>query len=501
MAIVFPASPSVNDTFTEGSITYKWDGAKWIGLGITPADRLIEGSNSLEITAGNDLVWTGDNVGIGTDNPGYKLHIGDGTSQANVRLQSGDSDISLLSMIGGTSQTCRIEFGDSGDDDIGKIYYDNSDNSMQFTTNTAERLRIDNSGNLNLVSSSSTLTDLNFTENQLNVYARIEGGKSGSGVGDLRFHTYSGGLAEALRITSGGQLLVGHETSSNLAGGFSKALAIEGTGAANSSIGIVRNANDDNPPYIYLGKSRGSSPGANNVISNGDTIGMVNFAGAKGSGFFGDAVNLRANADNSFTGTSSPGRFSVWTTPVNSTSPLEGFQVNSAGAITAPRNVAWSYRRVNTSSWGSASGLTYSNLDYRAPIPLFGNTATSTDYDTHSALSTFSIGGGTGMKFTAPVAGKYMVTLNMSSVTNNVDDDWGSIGLMVNTVSSFNTGSIDYMLDTNYFPDTTSTGNQFGWGGSVIINLSQNDYIVPYSMSVQNFSSDNQFFFQGYLLG
>ena len=62
MAIVFPASPSVNDTFTAGSITYKWDGAKWIGLGVTPADRLVEGSNSLEIDANNDLVWTGNNL-------------------------------------------------------------------------------------------------------------------------------------------------------------------------------------------------------------------------------------------------------------------------------------------------------------------------------------------------------------------------------------------------------------------------------------------------------
>ena len=59
MAINFPSSPSTNDTFTAGSITYKWDGAKWIGLGVTPADRLIEGSNSLEINASNELIWTG----------------------------------------------------------------------------------------------------------------------------------------------------------------------------------------------------------------------------------------------------------------------------------------------------------------------------------------------------------------------------------------------------------------------------------------------------------
>ena len=75
MAIDFPANPNANDTFTVGSTTYKWDGAKWIGLGVTPSDRLLEGANSLEITAGNDLVWTGDNVGIGETNPSQLLHL------------------------------------------------------------------------------------------------------------------------------------------------------------------------------------------------------------------------------------------------------------------------------------------------------------------------------------------------------------------------------------------------------------------------------------------
>ena len=76
MAINFPASPSTNDTFTAGSITYKWDGAKWIGLGVTPADRLIEGSNSLEIDANNNLIWSGGDLGIGTSSPSQKLSIG-----------------------------------------------------------------------------------------------------------------------------------------------------------------------------------------------------------------------------------------------------------------------------------------------------------------------------------------------------------------------------------------------------------------------------------------
>ncbi|AOV59893.1 hypothetical protein N231010_194 [Synechococcus phage S-CAM4] len=93
MAIVFPASPSTNDTFTAGSITYKWDGAKWIGLGVTPADRLVEGSNSLEITAGNDLIWTGDNVGIQNTSPDEALEVGAGTVDGGLKVSGQSSSV------------------------------------------------------------------------------------------------------------------------------------------------------------------------------------------------------------------------------------------------------------------------------------------------------------------------------------------------------------------------------------------------------------------------
>ena len=75
MAINFPNSPNTNDTFTSGSITYKWDGVKWIGLGLTPVDRLVEGSNNLIITS-NDLLWSGGNVGINSSSPSTTLAVG-----------------------------------------------------------------------------------------------------------------------------------------------------------------------------------------------------------------------------------------------------------------------------------------------------------------------------------------------------------------------------------------------------------------------------------------
>jgi len=119
MAIVFPASPSVNDTFTEGSITYKWDGAKWIGLGVTPADRLVEGSNKLEIDGSNNLVWTGGSVGIGLTNPGSKLHV-EGLSSLSTTLDVGGISLSDTDTITyPTTSSFQVTAGNSVNIELG----------------------------------------------------------------------------------------------------------------------------------------------------------------------------------------------------------------------------------------------------------------------------------------------------------------------------------------------------------------------------------------------
>ena len=137
MAIVFPASPSVNDTFTEGSITYKWDGAKWIGLGLTPADRLVEGSNSLEINANNDLVWTGSDVGIGTNAPssdgGTTLEIYNATTPT-LKLNDGDDYKALLQLRGNDLEI-------RGSNGVMEFYTGSADGAS-----STERLRITSTG-------------------------------------------------------------------------------------------------------------------------------------------------------------------------------------------------------------------------------------------------------------------------------------------------------------------------------------------------------------------
>ena len=122
MAIVFPASPTLNDTFTEGSITYKCvqvNPNKWIGLGVTPGDRLVEGSNKLEIDSNNQLAWSG----------GAALLVGttsgaDGGS--NQSLLFVESNTSGASSYGGIMLR-RGETGVSPGTSLGRIFFGNQD--------------------------------------------------------------------------------------------------------------------------------------------------------------------------------------------------------------------------------------------------------------------------------------------------------------------------------------------------------------------------------------
>ncbi len=75
------------------------------------------------------------NVGIGTASPAQDLTIYEDSGDCNV----------LISSNNGASQ---VFFGDTEDDNIGIIRYDHSDNSMRFTTNTTEAMRIDSSGHI-----------------------------------------------------------------------------------------------------------------------------------------------------------------------------------------------------------------------------------------------------------------------------------------------------------------------------------------------------------------
>jgi|TARA_R100000030_G_scaffold32565_3_gene24126 hypothetical protein len=122
--------------------------AQWMGKAASAGDALAlsyyyhtgtDAYAELSVYGSNGLVVKeGGNVGIGVVSPAQKLTVSSG---------SADGGIGLLAT-GGYNN--HIEFGDADDADIGRIIYDHGANRMTFTTNNAERLRIDSSGNVNI---------------------------------------------------------------------------------------------------------------------------------------------------------------------------------------------------------------------------------------------------------------------------------------------------------------------------------------------------------------
>jgi hypothetical protein len=188
-------------------------------------------SSGINVTGGRVLVGTTDAGSNGT------------ADDLVVANNSSASDQAGISIRGGTSGRSQIFFSDgtSGQDEYrGMLRYDHSENSMQFRTDAAERMRIDSTGRL-LKSGQAALNSTSLSHpiqvasasdanaiaiigraaddiGELSFYEADKSTKLGElqyrqdhlnfrhRVGDIRFAT--GGVTERLRITSAGNVQI-----------------------------------------------------------------------------------------------------------------------------------------------------------------------------------------------------------------------------------------------------------------------------------------------------
>ena len=280
MAINFPASPSVNDTFTVGSITYQCvqnNPTKWIGLGVTPADRLVEGSNSLEITAGNDLIWTGDRVGLNTSSPEAKLEVRDTGAQGVIirseNTQSTNTNKALRIRNNSADNTfwvshkgfTQITINDDTD-------YSRNTTNTSNTTNTVLTLSnqngTDGTGANNYVGINFSVANGATSTAQLN-YVRIG---DNSGKFEFKARNTANSYPNIMTLRSEGQVLIGTDIQNSFNGvgqshnlivvgessdtditdNSSAAITIsnrDGTAFNTAGLHFAREDNDGNPHY------------------------------------------------------------------------------------------------------------------------------------------------------------------------------------------------------------------------------------------------------------
>ena len=129
----------------------------------------------------NTMTLASGQVGIGETSPLGNLHVKSADSGASAHASadeivaegSANSGVSILS---GTSGEGSIYFGDSGDNDIGRIRYNHSGNSMDFKTNTSVAMTIDSSGNVGI---NTSVPGNATTAGASQKYLSLDGGANG----------------------------------------------------------------------------------------------------------------------------------------------------------------------------------------------------------------------------------------------------------------------------------------------------------------------------------
>ena len=229
-------------------------------------------ANRYENTATTDGgidINTSGLVGIGTASPDYNLTIGDGSSYVIQNLKAASNEF------------CEVRFGDTASVAQGKITYDNGTDSLRFTANATERLRID----------------------------------------------------------SAGKLLVGTSTSNGSAG---SKLEVAKQTMTTSDMGLASFqlvSSSSRWPQVFIEKSRGSAVGDKNLVSNGDSLGELAFRGSDGTNYLtGASIIATVNGTTGTNDLPTDLRFS--TTADGASSPTERMRITNGGVVAVNRTTA-----------------------------------------------------------------------------------------------------------------------------------------------------------------
>ena len=428
------------------SLLHGNDGVFTIRNGQTAGSEPTSGTERLRIASDGLITATQPNSAIGLI----------------VKNSAHDSQLQILATA--SNKNSVIFFGDAADDDIGQIDYDHNNNSLAFTVNTSEALRIDSSGRLLLGT-----TTLGYEEgDDLNIASATHCGitiRSGttSSIGNIYFADGTSGnsqyrgivqyhhsgdsmriytaATERLRIASNGDVHLGDYASQS--GIFGKArLNIRGADDIATSFNLANS-------YLHIGGAESTLNGLYPI-----SFGHTKSDSTKASSYMGAKVVDAAGYEKT--------ALVFATRDVTSDdAPTERMRIDNKGYITMPTQCSVAVRMsAAQTSWPGDNSFTIDN----------GRLAFDTEL--------WDIGGNfntSNYTFTAPVAGRYLMVYHIQ-FENFTNFTWVYMYPVVNdSVSDSAARGISF---SDFGPGSNAaSGTYYTISHSVIANLQANDTV------------------------
>jgi hypothetical protein len=344
-------------------------------IGISDSDERIE------FDGAGDISVLGANFGIGTDAPGAPLHIykdlaapddlGDFDNYHLVVQNATDTGKAagiLLTTSANEYGGSAIVHYDTGSNGIGDmVFYTKQSTSAEPPV---EVMRLDEAGNVG-ISTTSPRAIVDFgpgsgdgtLSQTLSQYQAVFEAPQGTGdySRNIAFAVTTNAIAAAINaVDEGGSSATGLALATGTAGSITNALTIDSsqnvlvelttadvlytltpklqveTTGSDAGMSVFRNENGAGGPYMFLGKSRGTSVNSDTIVQDNDVLGSLMWVGADGSDRNSHAASIIAYVDGSPGTDDMPGRLELNTSADGAASPTLGLRIDSSQDVNIP---------------------------------------------------------------------------------------------------------------------------------------------------------------------
>lgn len=300
----------------------------------TPLSNFNDG----DWTQGTGVLYnTTDNVGIGTTSPGTELEISSANPTMRLYSTQTNSLASAYIRFGDSSGPGFTERGWLGMPGSGDYLEMGSPNALFFNTNFANRMVINNLGNVGIATTSPS-TRLHVS----NGHITMQDGNEQTGyipVSDASGMMTWTDPSTIATSNDGDWVVSGSDMYSGVTGNVGigttapiAKLDVVGNSAFTAHTAIQNYANNNTEPRLSLLKSRGATIGNNVIVQNNDVTGRIFGWGADGSSFWPTGA-IEFAVDGTPGANDMPGRIVFSTTADNAQTVTERMRITRDGLI------------------------------------------------------------------------------------------------------------------------------------------------------------------------